>query len=69
VHLLGSRVRTDLDEIWRYIFTESGNEAIADRQIDSITNRFYLLAHHPRPGRARDDQWDIERRPRQSITA
>ena len=45
----------DLDDIWYYIATHSGSPDIADRLIDTITDRFYLLATHPNIGRARDD--------------
>lgn len=34
---------------------ESGSIDIADRLIDSLTERFWLLAHHPRIGRLRGD--------------
>jgi toxin ParE1/3/4 len=34
---------------------QTGNEAIADRQIDLITTRFQLLASWPRLGRSRPD--------------
>jgi toxin ParE1/3/4 len=44
----------DLDEIWYYVATKSGSVDIADRIIDSITDRFVLLANHPNIGRARD---------------
>ena len=33
---------------------QSGSLEIADRLIDTITDRFYLLATHPNMGRARD---------------
>jgi len=55
VHYLSREARGDLDGIWEYLVRESGSEAIADRQIDAITNRFILLARHPKIGRARDD--------------
>jgi plasmid stabilization system protein ParE len=42
---------SDLDDIWYYIAIQSGSTEIADRFIDSITNRFYLLARHPNIGR------------------
>jgi toxin ParE1/3/4 len=45
---------SDLDDIWYYIAIQSGSTEIADRFIDSITNRFYLLARHPNIGRPRD---------------
>jgi toxin ParE1/3/4 len=34
--------------------TQSGSMEIADRFIDSITDRFFLLARHPNIGRPRD---------------
>ena len=55
MHRLAAEARSDLDDIWRYVATESGSEAIADRLIDFIAERFYVLAEHPRLGRARDD--------------
>jgi len=54
-HRLTQRARSDLDDIWRYLAIESGNEAIADRQIDQLTDRFYMIANSPRIGRSRDD--------------
>ena len=38
-----------------YIASASGSTDIADRLIDAITNRFFLLATHPNLGRARDE--------------
>jgi len=61
-HRIAVQARADLDEIWAYIARESGSEAIADRLIDSIINRFYLLASHPHLGRARDDDLGRSRR-------
>ena len=54
-HRLSPQARADLDNIWDYIARNSGSLDIADRQIDSITARFYLLTSHPRIGRARDE--------------
>jgi toxin ParE1/3/4 len=45
----------DLDDIWDYIFSESGSEASADRAIDTIEVRFTTLSDWPRIGRQRDD--------------
>ena len=47
---------SDLDEIWHYVASKSGSLDIADRFIDSITDRFFLLASHPHIGRARDEE-------------
>jgi plasmid stabilization system protein ParE len=41
------------NNIWYYVAKESGSIEIADRLIDSITERFYLLASHPHIGRHR----------------
>jgi toxin ParE1/3/4 len=45
----------DLDDIWYYVATESGNPDRADRFVASLTERFYLLASNPFIGRSRDD--------------
>jgi len=49
-HRLARRATIDLDEIWYYVATESGNVEIANRLIDSITNRFFPLASYPHLG-------------------
>jgi toxin ParE1/3/4 len=54
-HRIAPRARGDLDQIWDYIFTESGHEAAADRAVDAIVERFSLLAEWPRIGRMRND--------------
>ena len=46
-HRLAPEVEAELDDIWYYLAKESGNIEIADRLIDSITDRFFLLASHP----------------------
>jgi plasmid stabilization system protein ParE len=38
-----------------FVFLESGSVETAERLIQSITERFDLLAAHPRAGRARDE--------------
>lgn len=53
-HRLSREAEAELDEIWRYIATSSGNYQLADRPIDSIVERFLLLASHPHIGRRRD---------------
>ena len=45
---------SDLDDIWYYVASKSASLDIADRLIDSITDRFFLLASYPNVGRARD---------------
>jgi toxin ParE1/3/4 len=54
-HLCTPQAESDLDEIWHYVATTSGAIEIADRLIDSITDRFLLLARHPHMGRSRDE--------------
>jgi len=44
----------DLDDIWYYVAKESGSIDVANRLIDSITDRFFLLSGHPYLGRSRD---------------
>jgi toxin ParE1/3/4 len=55
VHRLSPEAEAELDGIWYYIATESGNADIADRFIDSLTDRFYLLSLSPYIGRRRDE--------------
>src|SRR5262245_58084376 len=52
---LAPQAEADLEDIAFYIFLESGSIEIADRLIESITERFDLLDVHPRAGRLRDD--------------
>jgi toxin ParE1/3/4 len=54
-HRVSPEAETELLNIWYYVAKESGNTEIADRLIDSITARFYLLARHPHIGRRRDE--------------
>jgi toxin ParE1/3/4 len=52
-HRVAPRAGADLDDIWYYVAQESGSIEIANRLIDSITDRFFLLASpsllRPRP--------------------
>jgi len=54
-HIRTSQAGSDLNEIWYYVATKSGSLDVADRLIDSITDRFTLLASYPNMGRARDE--------------
>jgi plasmid stabilization system protein ParE len=54
-HRVAAEARAELDAIWYNIVTESGSIAAADRVVDAITERFYLLGQYPRVGRVRDD--------------
>ena len=54
-HRLAPQVIVELDEIWFYLTSETGSVDIADRLIESITNRFLLLSNHPYVGRPRRD--------------
>ena len=58
-HRVASQAAADLDAIWYYVATESGSIEIANRLIDSITDRFILLASHPYLGRARKDDFGV----------
>ena len=51
---LSPQAEAELDDIWVYVARESGSIEIADRVIDSITERFWLLGLHPQIGRRRD---------------
>jgi toxin ParE1/3/4 len=54
-HLRSPQADSDLDGIWYYVAFESGSAETADRLIDSITERFLLVANYPNIGRRRDD--------------
>jgi toxin ParE1/3/4 len=51
---VAAEVEAELDEIWSYVATESGDPDVADRLINSITDRFFMLSRHPHLGRRRD---------------
>jgi plasmid stabilization system protein ParE len=46
-HCLAPEAEAELDDIWYYIAAESNSIQIADRVIDSISDRLYLQARHP----------------------
>ena len=54
-HRLALEAEADLDDIWYFIASGSGNPQVADRFIDSLSERFLLLARHPHVGRRRDE--------------
>jgi toxin ParE1/3/4 len=54
-HRLAPAAEAELDDIWHYIATESRSIEIADRVVDSIADRFLLVASHPHIGRRRDE--------------
>ena len=53
-HRLAPEAEVDLDELWYYVATNASVE-IADRLVDSLTTRLFLLGTHPHAGRRRDD--------------
>src|SRR5208282_4729675 len=53
-HRVSPNAEADLDDIWIYVAKDSGSMDIANRLIDSITDRFFFLARHPYVGRSRD---------------
>ena len=54
-HVANPQADSDLDDIWYCVASKSGSLGLADRLIDSITDRFFLLASHPNIGRVRDE--------------
>ena len=54
-HRLAPRAEADLDDIWYYVANESGSMEIANRLIDTITERFLALASFAYLGRSRED--------------
>jgi len=61
-HRVAPRAEAELDGIWYYLAKESGSIEIADRVVDSITERFFLLARYPHIGRRRDESQAIPAR-------
>jgi plasmid stabilization system protein ParE len=59
---LAKRAEADLEDIAYYIAKESGSLETARRVIESITDRFHLLAANPYAGRARDNDLGLGRR-------
>ena len=55
-HRVAPEADADLDDIWCYIARESSSLEIADRFIDSLADRFYLLSRNPYLGRRRDEE-------------
>ena len=53
-HRIAPSAEADLDEIWYYVAVQSGSIEIADRLIDSITDRFFMISRYPQIGRSRD---------------
>jgi toxin ParE1/3/4 len=56
-HRFAPQAERDLDDIWLYVARESGNIDIANRLIDTITERFYALANFPYIGRSREEDF------------
>ncbi len=56
MHSVSPEAEVDLDGIWSYVARASGSLEVADRLVDAITARFYLLAENPYIGRRRDQE-------------
>jgi toxin ParE1/3/4 len=56
-HRLAPHADRDLDDIWLYVAQESGSIEIANRLIDTITDRFFFLAGFPHRGRSREEDF------------
>lgn len=54
-HRVAPEAEVELDNIWYYVAKASGSIEAADRVIDTITERFYLLACYPHIGRHREE--------------
>jgi toxin ParE1/3/4 len=52
---LSPEAEAELDAIWLHFAVESGSTDIATRLMESITERFSLLARYPYMGRRRDN--------------
>lgn len=54
-HRLSPRAESDLDDIWYFVAKESSSVEVANRLIDAITERFFLLSGFVYIGRSRED--------------
>lgn len=52
---VSAKAEAQLDDIWLHIARESGSVDTAIRVVESIGDRFWLLATYPRMGRRRPD--------------
>ena len=53
-HRVAQRAEADLDDIWLYVAKGSSSIEMANRLIDTITDRFFTLARFPYMGRSRE---------------
>ena len=58
-HRIAPQAECDLSEIWFYVATESGSIEVADRVVDSISDRYLLLASFPYMGRSRAEDFGV----------
>jgi toxin ParE1/3/4 len=56
-HRVAPRAEADLDEIWLHVARESGSVEIANRLIDTITDRSFALVRFPYIGRSREEDF------------
>lgn len=53
---IAQQARADLDGIWIYVAKESDSQAFATRVIESITDKFRILAKYPLIGRSLESE-------------
>ena len=53
-HRVAQRAEADLGDIWLYVAKKSSSIEMANRLIDTITDRFLTLARLPYMGRSRE---------------
>jgi len=58
-HRLAPHAERDLDDTWLYVAKESGSIEIANRLIDTITDRCAALGSFPYIGRPRDADFGL----------
>jgi toxin ParE1/3/4 len=56
-HRVAQRAEVDLDDIWLYAAKESSSIEVANRLIDTLTDRFLTLARFPYMGRSREEDF------------
>jgi len=53
-HYISENAEADIDSHWLYVANQSGSIDVANRFVDALTERFWVLAKQPYLGRNRE---------------
>jgi len=54
-HRVSHQASSELDDIWSFVAAQSSSAEVADRLIETIVDRFFLLSRFPEIGRNREE--------------